>query len=66
MRSRGLAWALTILTVAMICVVAWRVNKGWPAGPKTYTFMVATLIVLVATIFAWKRPIAPAAGTVTK
>jgi hypothetical protein len=60
MRSRSAAWGLTVLTVIMVCVIIWRVTKGWPAGPKTNMFIAATVIVLVATIFAWRK--APASG----
>ena len=55
MRARTLAWLLTLLSLAMIVVCVMRVNRGWPAGPKTYSFMVATLLVLVATGVAWRR-----------
>jgi uncharacterized membrane protein YjdF len=59
MRSRTAAWLLTVVTVVMICVLLWRVNRGWPVGPKTYAFMAATAVALVAAILAWRRGPAP-------
>ena len=55
MRARSFAWFMTAVAVAMIVVSGARISRGWPAGPKTYTFLVATVIVIVITIFAWRR-----------
>ena len=55
MRPRSLALLLTILSLVMIAVVVWRINKGWPAGPKTFTFICATIIVIVAAFITWRR-----------
>lgn len=55
MSARMLAWLLVGLSVVMLIVVAMRVNRGWPAGPKTYAFIVATVVVIIAAIAAWRR-----------
>ena len=63
MRPRSLALLLTILSLVMIAVVVWRINKGWPAGPKTFTFICATIIVFIAAIITWRRAGRPDPGT---
>ena len=55
MRPRPLAWLMTVVSLVMIVVLLMRVNRGWPAGPKTYAFIAATLVVIVATVMAWRR-----------
>jgi len=46
---------MTAIAVAMIVVSGARISRGWPAGPKTYTFLVATVVVIVIAIMAWRR-----------
>ena len=55
MRARSFAWLMTAVSVAMVIVISARINRGWPAGPKTYTFIVATLLVIIIAIVAWRR-----------
>ena len=55
MRARSFAWFMTVVAVAMTVVSGARISRGWPAGPKTYTFLVATIVVIVIAIFAWRR-----------
>jgi hypothetical protein len=54
-RARSFAWFMTAVAVAMIVVSGARISRGWPAGPKTYAFLVATVVVIVIAIFAWRR-----------
>jgi len=54
-RARSFAWFMTAIAVAMIVVSGARISRGWPAGPKTYTFLVATVVVIVIAIMAWRR-----------
>jgi hypothetical protein len=46
---------MTAVAVAMIVVSGARISRGWPAGPKTYAFLVATVVVIVIAILAWRR-----------
>ena len=55
MRARTLAWLTSVLSVGMIVVLIMRVRRGWPAGPKTYAFIAATVIVIIVAIIAWRR-----------
>jgi hypothetical protein len=54
-RTRSLAWFMTAVAVAMIVVSGARLSRGGPAGPKTYAFLVATVVVIVIAIFAWRK-----------
>ena len=55
MRSRSFAWFMTAIAVAMAVVSGARISRGWPAGAKTYTFLLATVVVIVIAILAWRR-----------
>jgi len=55
MRARSFAWFMTAVAVAMVVVSGARISRGWPAGPKTYAFLVATVVVIVIAILAWRR-----------
>jgi len=55
MRASSFAWFMTAVAVAMTVVSGARISRGWPAGSKTYTFLVATVVVIVIAIFAWRR-----------
>jgi hypothetical protein len=46
---------MTAVAVAMIVVSGARISRGLPAGPKTYAFLVATVVVIVIAILAWRR-----------
>jgi len=54
-RARSFAWLMTAVAVAMIVVSGARISRGLPAGPKTYAFLVATVVVIVIAILAWRR-----------
>ena len=55
MRTRSFAWCMTAVAVAMIVVAGARISRGGPAGQKTYVFLVATVVVIVIAIFAWRK-----------
>ena len=55
MRARSFAWLMTAVAVAMVVVSGARINRGWPAGARTYTFLLATVLVIVIAILAWRR-----------
>lgn len=55
MRTRTFAWFMTAVAVIMVVVSGARISRGWPAGAKTYTFLLATAVVIVIAIFAWRR-----------
>ena len=55
MRARSFAWLMTAVAVAMLVVSGARISRGWPVGPKTYAFLLATVVVIVIAIFAWRR-----------
>jgi hypothetical protein len=46
---------MTAVAVVMVVVSGARISRGWPAGAKTYTFLLATAVVIVIAIFAWRR-----------
>jgi hypothetical protein len=46
---------MTALAVLMVVVSGARISRGWPAGAKTYTFLLATVVVIVIAIIAWRR-----------
>ena len=52
---RMIPMALTVLAIAMIATIVWRIS-GTPIGPRTYAFMVATAIVIIAALMSWRRP----------
>jgi hypothetical protein len=53
--ARSFAWFMTAVAVVMVVVSGARISRGSPAGAKTYTFFVATVLVIVIAIFAWRR-----------
>ena len=55
MRARSFAWFMTAVAVGMVVVSGARISRGWPAGAKTYTFMIATVVVIGIAILAWRR-----------
>ena len=46
---------MTAVAVAMVVVSGARISRGWPAGARTYTFLLATVLVIVIAILAWRR-----------
>ena len=46
---------MTAVAVAMIVVSGARISRGWPAGARTYAFLIATAVVIVIAILAWRR-----------
>ena len=46
---------MTVVAVVMVVVSGARISRGWPAGAMTYTFLLATMVVVVIAIFAWRR-----------
>ena len=55
MPARSFAWFMTVVAVVMVVVSGARISRGWPAGAMTYTFLLATMVVVVIAIFAWRR-----------
>ena len=55
MHARSFAWFMSAVALGMTVVSGARISRGWPAGPKTYTFLLATLVVIVIAILAWRR-----------
>jgi sugar phosphate permease len=45
---------MTVVSIVMVAVLGARFSRGWP-GPRTYTFIVATIVVIVIAIMAWRR-----------
>jgi hypothetical protein len=46
---------MTAIAVAMVVVSGARISRGWPASALAYTFLLATAVVVVIAIFAWRR-----------
>jgi len=55
MPARSFAWFMTAIAVVMVVVSGARISRGWPAGAMTYTFLLATAVVIVIAIYAWRR-----------
>lgn len=55
MRGHSFAWFMTAVAVVMAVVSGARISRGWPAGPMTYTFLLATVVVVLTAILAWRR-----------
>jgi len=55
MPARSFAWFMTAIAVVMVVVSGARISRGWPAGGMTYTFLLATAVVIAIAIFAWRR-----------
>jgi uncharacterized membrane protein YjdF len=55
MPARSFAWFMTAIAVAMVVVSGARISRGWPASALAYTFLLATAVVVVIAIFAWRR-----------
>lgn len=45
MPARSFAWFMTAVAIVMVVV----------SGARTYTFLLATAVVIVIAIFAWRR-----------
>jgi hypothetical protein len=59
---RALPLILTIATVLMLITIGWRLTGG-PLGPKSYAFIAATVVVMIAALMSWRR--APRSTTTT-
>jgi len=46
---------MTAVAVAMALVSGARISRGWPAGAMTYTFLLATVLMIVIAILVWRR-----------
>ena len=51
---RTIPLALTVIAIAMLATIAWRLGGG-PLGPKSYGFIVVTIAVVVAAFMSWRR-----------
>jgi hypothetical protein len=56
---RNVAKALTVLGLAMIGLIIWRMTTGGPPGPKTYTLIAGAAVVLIAAMVLWRREAPP-------
>ena len=59
---RTIPLALTVVAVAMICTILWRLGGG-PLGPRSYGFIVVTVAVVIAAIMSWRRAKVPTTTT---
>lgn len=55
MQARSVAWFMTAVVVVMVVVSGALISRGWPVGAKTYTFLMATVLVIVIAILVWRR-----------
>jgi predicted small integral membrane protein len=46
---------MTAIAVVMAILSGARISRGWPAGAMTYIFFLATALVILTAILAWRR-----------